>query len=483
MTSRIVPVILCGGSGARLWPLSRLNKPKQFLPVLDDFSLLQNTLRRLLKRDDIDPHDIIAVTHDSFEQDVQQQLAEIDPHATKHILREPCARDTAATVAFATLYAARNFGADALLWLLPSDHHIGQESVLNQALNNAIESAKDSFIVTFGMTPTRPDTGYGYIKVDHITAAHEAIKTTQFVEKPTLETAQAYCDSKQYLWNSGMFLFTAQTGLKEYQKLAPALLSNVDSALFLSSDLQKADADRYAAIKPISFDYAIMEKSSSVTVIPCDPEWSDIGSWDRLYDLRKKDAQKNVITGRGLCLNGQGNLIQADKRLIAVAGQDDLIVVDTDDALLIANRLDMTPLKLLVENLKTMEAEEINGPSLFQEFSGTEKSWGFIKTLQGANNSSLYQTRDFHLGPGTALNRPAHNHDLVLLIVLEGTAVIEIEGETHILSSSENRSISPETPYKILNKEPSPFVFLEVCRNSLGKEQSQTSTVYPQRVA
>jgi len=356
-TAPIIPVILCGGSGMRLWPASRENHPKQFLSLTNDFSLLQNTARRALRACGADARAIVCVTHESMRGAVSEHLAEIDNDAPLHILSEPAARNTAAAIAFAARYVSTTFGPDAILWILPADHHIEHEDILQAALQKALTAVHDSRLVTFGITPTRADTGYGYIRLGKGLEAHEGVHAVcHFREKPDTATAQSYLDSGEYLWNSGMFLFNAATVLKEFETHAPGILEIVDAAM------EKSITDpcpyTYTAVVAQPFDKAVIEKSDAVAVVPCDPGWSDIGSWESLWDLRAKDHNNNVIEGRAAAYNSSGCLIQAKDRLIAVAGLDDIIVIETEDAILIGNKNDSDSMKELVAGLKKLDAPE-----------------------------------------------------------------------------------------------------------------------------
>lgn len=343
----IIPVILCGGSGTRLWPASRESRPKQFLSLMNEDSLLQNTVRRALAITNAPASSVMVVTLGAMKNDIAAQIGD----ASAHILCEPSARNTAAAVAFAADYAAKTFGDDAILWILPSDHHIGNESALDDSFQYALQSAKDGHLVTFGIAPTRPDTGYGYIRAGKAKDGSHILPVEQFVEKPDLETAKKYLASGQYLWNSGMFLFTAKNVLAEFSQHAPQILSGVRAAV--KTNACEPDAQSYAAIESRPFDKAIMEHSNRVTVVPSNPGWSDIGSWESLWDLREKDENNNVLLGNAITHNAKNSLVQAHGKLIAVAGLDNIVVVETDDAILIMDKTDNDSMKELVKKLQT----------------------------------------------------------------------------------------------------------------------------------
>lgn len=276
-----IPVILCGGSGTRLWPLSRKEAPKQFLsPLHPERTLLQSTVQRALNTTGCTPDKIVIVTLASYAENARAQMKGLSELATQNIVVEPDARNTAAAIARAILYCEQTFGKDAVLWVLPSDHKIENEEALKTAYLKALQVTEQSLIVTFGITPSYPETGYGYIQKG------EGYEVKRFVEKPDIDTAQSYITQGDFLWNSGMFLFTIKTGLTEFKTHAPEILDLVHQSL--------TDPSHYLKIPKIPFDIAIMEKSQNRAVIPCDPKWADIGSWENL--LREKSDNANWIT-------------------------------------------------------------------------------------------------------------------------------------------------------------------------------------------
>lgn len=363
MAKDIIPVILCGGAGTRLWPASREHHPKQFLPLIDDMSLLQNTLLRALRVTGARAENVITVTHRALADQVRAQLSFVAAGAAQHILAEPSARNTAAAVAYAAAYAQRSFSEDALLWILPADHYIGDEDAMRAAVAEARRVAEDGQLVTFGISPTRAETGYGYLRRGPaLNETGTACRAEAFVEKPDAETAARYLTEGNYLWNSGMFLFAADTLLAEYMTFAPDILSQVFLAMDCADHPARADRDYYAAIPEAPFDKAVMEKSGRVAVIPCNPAWSDIGSWESLWEIGKKDRAGNVIAGNAVCADTRDCLIHAQKRLVTCAGVENIVVVDTGDAILIANRSDGEAMRALVRTLKGGGYAEIARP-------------------------------------------------------------------------------------------------------------------------
>jgi mannose-1-phosphate guanylyltransferase/mannose-6-phosphate isomerase len=362
MTKTIVPVILCGGSGTRLWPASRENRPKQFLKLMDDKSLLQNTALRALRVSGAKAADIVTVTLEAFADDVAEQLSAIDAGAARHILREPGARNTAAAVAYAAAYVEQVFGKDAMMWVLPADHHMGDEAALGLAFRNALAAASVGCLVTFGKQPTRPETGYGYIRLGGPLQGDAVYRADAFVEKPDFSTAKGYVEAGNYLWNSGMFLFSAGALLDEYGIHAQEILSGARDSMTEGKTPLHAHPAIYMAIEEAPFDKAIMEKTAKVAVTPCNPAWSDIGAWESLWEIREKDGHGNVVEGDALTQDTRNCFIQSGDRLIACAGVENLVIVDTGDAILIADRSNSDSLRALVKNLKKTGRAEIALP-------------------------------------------------------------------------------------------------------------------------
>lgn len=447
----IIPVILCGGSGTRLWPSSRENHPKQFLPLMDDYSLIQNTMRRALRASGAEASSLVTVTLGGMKDAVIEQLAEIDPAATQHILCEPSARNTAAAVALAAAYVQKTFGDDATLWILPADHHIGKEDILAESFQHGLVAANNGRLVTFGINPTRPDTGYGYIRVGDADASGKIHDVKQFVEKPNLETAQSYLDNGNYLWNSGMFLFAAKTVIAEFETYAANILNDVHTSM--TSEFGQPSADAYAKIEKQPFDKAIMEKSSLVAVVPCNPEWSDIGSWESLWDIRAKDANHNVLEGNVTSFNAHGCLIQGKEKLIAVAGLDNIVVVETEDAILITNKSDNDSMKSLVQGLKDAGARETI------EISKPMQPWSLVQPIE---TEKTFLTAEVTLSPCEQKTFAPHDSDLCLYTVMEGTANITMDGVIKTIKAFESIDVQTSASYTITNTGKNDLKMIEV---------------------
>lgn len=445
-STKIVPVILCGGSGTRLWPASREMHPKQFLNLMGDFSLLQDTMKRALRISGAPAENLVTVTLGSLRDGVQKQLEAINPLATQHILSEPFARDTAAAVAFAAHYVKEKFGADAYMWVLPADHHIGDENAMALAFSEALYAARENYLVTFGIRPTRPETGYGYILLGKTLMSEAVHNVERFVEKPNLETARGYVESGTYLWNSGMFVFSAGQVLEKFKKYAPEINDAVIAAMKGSTQATEVRPDLYAAIEKKPFDKAIMEKSKLVAVVPCDPEWSDIGSWESLWEIRPKDVNGNVTEGQAACYETKNCLVQAKDRLIACAGVQNIVVIETDDAILIADRSNGDAMKILVNALKSQgrrevqEIAQIMAPPVVQDYGATEHTafTGEVLTFTGHGNACRFLT------------------------VLEGKALVTTLDGQKMLNVGETIFIQNAMIYKVKNVGSSALKLIEV---------------------
>jgi len=392
----IIPVVLCGGSGTRLWPASREKNPKQFLSLMSEHSLIQETVQRALNISGAESEEVVTVTLGAMKEGVYDQLSVLDEKAAKHILSEPMARDTAAAIAFAALYIEKNFGKDAIMWVLPSDHHIGDEDAMKAALYDAAKAAQDDYLVTFGICPTRPETGYGYIRVGEKmgekTTAHI---TDSFVEKPNCELAQQYLDEGRYLWNSGMFLFKAGRVIDQFEKHAEDVLNAVKISMGASLDSKQPSPVEYANIAKQPFDKAIMEKSRLVSVVPCDPEWSDIGSWESLWEIKDKDENGNVGEENARFFDSENCLIRNEGRLVVCAGVRDIAVIEEDDAILVVARSNSDVIKKLVNSMKDEGRVEV-AEAVSQELNSGPQEYevdaGEILTMQGIEGEGRFLT-------------------------------------------------------------------------------------------
>lgn len=451
--SVVVPVILCGGSGTRLWPASREDRPKQFLSLMDDFSLLQNTMKRALRTAGAQAEHIVTVTLGSLSEQVSEHLSALDPAAAHHILSEPSARNTSAAVALAAAYVQEHFGEDAVMWVLPADHHIGDENALGIAFREALKAAEDGYLVTFGIQPTRPDTGYGYIQLGNKFAEGEIFQAERFVEKPNREVAQTYLDAGNFMWNSGMFLFSAGAVLDQYVMHAADILNAVNASLKAAPVTRQPDANLYAAIPKFPFDVSIMEKSDKVAIVPCNPAWSDIGSWESLWEIRNKDMHGNVVEGMAACFDTKNCLVQSQTRLIACAGLEDVVVIESGDALLIADRTNADAMRVLVGGLKK------SGYFDAMKAPAAPRAWSMTKTLA---EPSAYNVRELSLEVGQTMPLVQHGSGKRILTVIEGQARVVVDGKESVLKQQETIFVPQGAQYSIENMTNVPLNMLDV---------------------
>lgn len=457
---KIIPVILCGGSGTRLWPLSREKAPKQFHALIGEETLLINTLSRAQECSGCNTSDIISVTADSIKKETIHQLADFDPATITHLISEPCARNTAAAIAYTALYAQKHFGKDAILWIMPADHYVEDQQTLKDAVARAAKLAEENYIVTFGMTPTRPDTGYGYIKVGSNIVNHNFIQSIdQFVEKPNMETAQEYLDAGNYVWNSGMFIGSVETFIHNFKTHCNELMMPMERA-FKESPM--ALNELYGSLPAIPFDVAIMEKTQKGAVIPCDIGWSDVGSWNSVYDLEAKDKNGNVIDGKVSAVNTENCMIKSKSMLIATMGVRDLIIIENQDSILIADRNSMDSLKTLVGALrKTKTPEAICPPE-------ESRPWGKFKVLSESNG---YKIKELMVKSGGILSLQMHHHRCEFWTVISGEATVTIDGQQKKLKAQESAYIPLKASHRLENKRTEPLIMVEVqCGDYLGED-------------
>lgn len=355
---KIIPVILCGGSGTRLWPLSKFGTPKQFLKLLDEYTLLQRTALRTLEVLNVDPSHVVTVTLDNMCDETIREYSEISPQLSRHILLEPEARNTAAAVAFAVQYVESEIDPEALLWILPADHYIGDERALKSAVERAWKAAESGYLVTFGIEPTRPETGYGYIRKAQALNGSGSYHVEKFFEKPNHNIAAEFVRSGEYLWSSGMHLFSVAAVKENYLQYAPATWRMVGDALRGSLSPRQPLHSFYSNIKKEPFETAVLEKCSSVAVVPCDPKWTDVGCWESVWEMKNKDTAGNALDGNAICHDTKNSMIMAQNRLVTCVGLEDVIVIDTGDSILVADRKKPESLKAMVQNLNARNMQD-----------------------------------------------------------------------------------------------------------------------------
>lgn len=403
------PVLLSGGSGTRLWPLSREAHPKQFLPLVGDDTLLQATWRRVAPLSSAAP---LVVANEDHRFLVAEQLRVIGAPRARIVL-EPVGRNTAPAIAAAALIASAD-GADPLLLVLPSDHVVRDADAFRAAVRAASPAAEAGALVTFGIVPQAPETGFGYIQAD---AGEGVRKVLRFVEKPDAATAQGYLDAGGYYWNSGMFLFRASRFLEELGRHRPDILAAARAAcghVDPDGEFLRLDREAFAASPSESIDYAVMEKTDAAMVLPVDIGWNDVGSWSALWDVSEQDADGNARHGDVIAVDSRNSYAYA-RRLVALVGVDDLVVVETDDAVLVAAKDRVQDVKQVVARLK---AEHRSQAVLHRE---VQRPWGSYDSIDVGNG---FQVKRIKVKPGASLSLQSHNRRAEHWIVVRGTALV-----------------------------------------------------------
>ncbi|HIE5094683.1 TPA: mannose-1-phosphate guanylyltransferase/mannose-6-phosphate isomerase [Stenotrophomonas maltophilia] len=454
--SSIQPVILSGGSGTRLWPLSREAYPKQFLPLAGELTMLQATWQRIAPLAARGPL-VIANEEHRFVAAEQLQQVGAEPAA---IILEPVGRNTAPAIAVAALEATRD-GADALLLVLPSDHVITDEAAFRSAVQAAASAAEAGKLVTFGIVPTGPETGYGYIKA----ADGQGLRAVErFVEKPDLDTATGYVACGQYYWNSGMFLFKASRYLQELERFQPAMLAGSRQAWQQArrdADFTRLDKDAFTAVPSDSIDYAVMEKTADAVVIPLDAGWNDVGSWTALRDVSQQDGDGNAHQGDVIAIDCRNTYAYA-QRLVALVGLDDVIVVETDDAVLVGKADRMQEVKTVVAQLKA------EGRSEATWHRKVYRPWGAYDSI---DNGERFQVKRITVKPGGTLSLQMHHHRAEHWIVVSGTAEVTRGDEVILLSENQSTYIPLGVTHRLRNPGKLPLELIEVQSGSyLGED-------------
>jgi mannose-1-phosphate guanylyltransferase/mannose-1-phosphate guanylyltransferase/mannose-6-phosphate isomerase len=447
----MIPVVLSGGSGSRLWPLSRAHYPKQFIPLASEQTMLQQTLGRLqgLRAEALSP---LVICNEQHRFMVAEQLREMDVVA-QNILLEPVGRNTAPAVALAALAAA----PDDILLVLPADHVIENITAFHDAIELACSEADKGALVTFGVVPTSAQTGYGYIQAASTGGAGlTAHNIQQFVEKPNLATAQTYVDSGDYFWNSGMFAFKASRYLDELESYQPEMLSACRAAFEGASvdlDFTRLDEVAFSACPDNSIDYAVMEKTDSAVVIPLDAGWSDIGSWSALWDISEKDEQGNTCKGDVLAVDTHDSYLHTNGRLLATVGIKDLVVVETDDAVLVADKSRVQDVKAVVNQLQAQ------GRSERESHRKVYRPWGMYDSIAA---NGRYQTKRIVVNPGARLSLQKHYHRAEHWVVVQGTGLVTRDDEEIMLSVNESIYIPIGMKHRLENPGVIPLEIIEV---------------------
>ena len=460
-------VILAGGSGSRLWPLSRQHLPKQFLSLDGDASLLQTTINRLSPV--IDAQNVLIVTQESHAKG--EAYHDLLPYQA---LFEPAPRNTAPAIALAAAWLTRE-GADPIMVVLPADHIIKDEKRFREHLNVAIEAAKNGRLITFGIRPTRADTGFGYIKIKSSTQSsvlspqscisQSSVFSTQtcvyeverFTEKPDQDNAERFLAEGDYYWNSGMFVWRASVILAEIQQHLPAVYQGIQEIMTDSragGTFQQAVEKHFLNMPSISIDYGVLEKSSHVSLIPCDIGWNDVGSWQAVHEIGAKDKNGNVISGNVIALDCKNNLIRAEKRLVATIGVEDLCVIETADAVLVS-RSDQTQ-----RVREVVDALQERGSSVHLFHTKVNRPWGSYTVLEEEQDN--FKIKRIEVAPGARLSLQSHKQRSEHWVVISGTATVTNGDEVITVQKNQSTYIPIGTKHRLENRGSEPLHIVEI---------------------
>jgi len=459
MTQKIIPVVLSGGSGTRMWPLSRSHYPKQFLPLVSEKTMLQETVLRLPALENLSSPMVVCNEDHRFM--VAEQLHElgIDPQA---ILLEPFGRNTAPAVALAALAAP---SPEDILLVLPADHVIADHQALAEAIEKAVGLADAGHLATFGIVPTAPETGYGYIHRGSELDAENGYVVDRFVEKPDLTTAQSYLEDGGYYWNSGMFALKAGVYLEELEKFNPEILAvckNASEKGQKDLDFCRIDSQIFEECPSDSIDYAVMEKTDHAVVIPLDAGWNDVGSWSSLWAVSDKDAQGNRVHGDVMTVDTHNSLLHSESRLLASIGLDDIVVIETDDAVMVASKDRVQDVKKIAERLKEEKRSEA------EAHRKVYRPWGWYDSI---DIGPRHQTKRISVNPGSKLSLQKHHHRAEHWVVIKGTAKITNGDKEFLLTEDESTYIPIGTTHRLENVGKIPLEIIEVQTGSyLGED-------------
>jgi len=437
-------LVLAGGSGTRLWPVSRTEYPKQFLKIGSDQSLIQKTLLRLLEQ--FDASDLFILTSRPYFFEMWEQVREIHSGLEKNILLEPCPKNTAPAIAYALKsFLERQQGAqDELVFVSPSDQKIEPQERFSPFVRRAAEIARAGRIATFGIRPTHPETGYGYIQAGG-QFGQDAFDAARFVEKPNLEMAESYLAQGNFYWNSGMFAFRIETMLEELRVIAPEIGCHLDKPF------EEFERD-FDALPNVSIDYAVMEKSKKTVLLPIDLSWSDIGSWESVYELLPKDESGNATVGSVVSVDTKDSLILGDKRLVAAIGLEEMLIVETPDVVLVAKKRESQKVKEIVAKLKQMGRKEV------KEHLTTRRPWGHYTVLEVGERHKI---KKILIRPGETLSLQMHYHRSEHWVVVKGTAKVTIQGKETLVHENESIYVPKGAVHRVSNPGKVPVEIIE----------------------
>ncbi len=440
-------IILAGGSGSRLWPLSRTMYPKQLLKLSQGYSLLQQTFLRLLGL--VKTEDIVTVTNVKHSSDIKLQLNDISKNNI--VLGEPLGKNTAPAIASAIEYFKQTSNEDDVVLIVPSDHLIKDVDKFSKTANDALKLAMQDYIVTFGIKPSYPETGYGYIKTS--SPFESGYKVEKFVEKPDLATAEKYLQSGDYYWNGGIFMGKISVFLNEFKKYTPEIYNNLSEFDF-SKD-KKLDFSIYEKMPSISIDYAIMEKSDKIALVPLASDWNDLGSWQSIYNVESKDENGNVFIGNVVTDNVKNSLIYSQKDLVAVSGLENVILVETEDAVMACKMDKSQNVKKLFEKLKDSDTTKLH--------KTVYRPWGYYTCM---NSGDGYLTKTICVLPGQKLSLQSHNFRSEHWVVLEGTALVLLNGVKNYLTCGQSIDIPVKAKHSLQNPYDKELKIIEVQQGS-----------------
>lgn len=446
----LYPVILSGGAGSRLWPLSRSLYPKQLLPLVAERTMIQETALRAAGGSFARP---LVICNEAHRFIVAEQLQQVGVQPLR-ILLEPKGRNTAPACAAAALFLVKQ-DPQAVMAVLPSDHVIGDLDAFRAAMAVAVAATERGRLVTFGMQPTGPETGYGYIRQGR-RLAHGCFTVERFIEKPDRERATAMLAAAGHLWNSGMFVFKAQTFLDEVKRLCPDIYDYAERAVAAAvadPDFLRLDADAFAAAPSASIDYAVMEHTDRAAVVPAAFGWSDVGSWSALWEIGDRDAGGNVIVGDVVGLDCQDSYLRGDSTLVAAIGLDNVVVVATEDAVLVAAKDRVQEVRRIVDRLKEQNRSEGD------RHGKVYRPWGYYQSI---DCGSRFQVKQIMIRPGAQLSLQLHHHRAEHWIVVEGTALITCEDKTFLLHENQSTYIPLGAKHRLKNPGKVPLRLIEV---------------------
>jgi len=455
---KITPVILCGGSGTRLWPLSRQHFPKQFLKLMGDTTLFQQSVSRAiaLENHNIQIEEVLIVTNENHRFLVLEQLDELKINIPTRILLEPEPKNTAPALTLAAL-AAEETNPDSVLVVTPADHYVKDLHQFTQTMHGAIKAVQDKVIVTLGINPTRLDTGFGYIYYE---GDDEVKSVLTFKEKPDLKSAQQMIEQGQHAWNGGMFILQSKTWLDAIEQSNAAIYKTVQKAWHKKDKdqwFERLDGDLFKQSPSDSIDYAVMEKAKELKVevrlVVLDAGWSDLGSFDALDEIEEKDKDGNIFKGDIVCLNTQNTIAMTSKKNVSLLGVENLIVIETADSVLVANKNDAQSIKDLVKVL------EKNHQNLCNEHTRVNRPWGSFETLEEGPN---FKVKHIHINPGKSISLQRHQRRSEHWVVVQGKAIVQKDNQEFELNQNESTFIHKNQTHRLSNQSNEILQIIEV---------------------